>query len=205
MGSPNASRWPWFTVSLAGAAVATHGLLVLAGGHDWAWLDSARPLEVWRFLTAHWVHVDTEHLAWNVAALLLIGSWIEAHSRATLAKGLAFGTVGVSVWFYMASPTPLYCGLSGVLNTLVIMALALTGRTAWKEGDRYCGWVTTLVAAGVLGKVGIELTTSYRWVSAGIWPSAPGAHAMGLVVGLLWTAAHLIHWRGRSGRLEIAA
>ena len=52
----------------------------------------------WQWLTAHFVHISTEHLLWNVVALLLLGCIIEQNSRFALLLALFAGVIGVNAY-----------------------------------------------------------------------------------------------------------
>ena len=162
------------------------GLFFFAGHiQETFWLDLQQPLQVWRWLTAHWLHTDSSHLVWNGAALLLICAWLEHTSRRALVAGILVGQFSVTLWFFGVNELQLYCGASGVLNTLVVLLLYFTAVSAKQANDRLVLGVVLLVGVGLLLKTAGELLFDVRWLSVGIWPAAPGAHAAGLLGGIL--------------------
>ena len=129
----------------------------------------------WQLITGHLLHSDTSHLVWNVVALLVLGSIIERRSRGLLLCSLFAGVVAVNL--LLLSPFShilMYCGLSGVLNTLLGVAL-------------YCYWRETrspaipAVAVLCLGKMVIETYTGQALITDTAWPAYPAAHWAGLV------------------------
>lgn len=80
--------------------------------------------ELWRLVTGHWVHSDLEHAIWDITALLLLGALFEDRLQWRLPLALLVGTVGVDVWLWWGGPAlQYYCGLSGILNSLLVMGL----------------------------------------------------------------------------------
>ena len=80
--------------------------------------------EWWRLLTGHWVHSDPAHAGWDITALLLLGALFEPRLQWRLPLALLIGTVGVNAWLWWMEPAlRYYCGLSGILNSLLIVGL----------------------------------------------------------------------------------
>lgn len=176
---------PWLTLL---------GAIVLVGMHAWSiatqsllgWaLDAGRAEQLWRGLTAHWVHTDASHLLWNLAAWTMVGAVVERTSRRLLLAALIVGMFAVIVWFFVFADTPYYVGLSGALNALLVVALASVAQRAARVQDRLLMGCIVLVALGYLAKLVFEATTAVRLVSVGVWDSAPGAHLAGAVAGCI--------------------
>lgn len=107
----------------------------------------------WGWITGHLVHADYGHFLWNVAAFLMLGSYIEKRSPKILLVSLLCGITAVNIVVMSSlSEIQYYCGLSGVLNTLVGVALFLH----WERTRS-----TMAVVVGVLCavKIGVELST----------------------------------------------
>ena len=163
-------------------------------------LDRQRPSEPWRTVTAHLLHTDLNHLFWNLLALVVLAWTIERRSRLLLMLSLLVGMVAVGVWFFSLTDAPYYCGFSGVLNALLVVALYtlylphdLRGLAAPRR-HVYNG-ILVLVAVGALVKNLYELATGAALVSNTAWDSAPGAHLAGWVAGLGVVLAAC--WRSR--------
>ena len=94
-------------------------------------LDRAQP-RPWPWLTAHFLHTDVVHLGWNVFAFGCLGVLGEREGRVRFATAIAAGIVAVDIWFaWINVDLRFYCGLSGVLNTVLLVTLyALRGRIA---------------------------------------------------------------------------
>jgi rhomboid family GlyGly-CTERM serine protease len=113
--------------------ILTLGFLLITAGLHWFLQDkslfyfSARDIvagEIWRVVTGHFMHADMEHLLWNCLGLAVLGTLIEIRSRRLLWAALVAGMVCVSILLLSPfSQLEYYCGLSGVLNALLLVAL----------------------------------------------------------------------------------
>ena len=87
--------------------------------------EPARPADAapWRALTGHLVHSDLRHLAWNLAALLCLGTLYESIVRPRPMRYLGLllaAALAIDLWLWALAPElARYCGLSGVLNALM--------------------------------------------------------------------------------------
>jgi len=144
----------------------------------------ARP---WPWLTAHFLHTDYSHLGWNMLALGVLGWLTEPLGRWRFLLSLCIGIAAVDVWFaWLDTQLRFYCGLSGVLNTVLLTTLyALRGSLP----------VRWLFAAAVVvaAKVGWEYATGSALLTHTRWPSAVGAHVAGYCAGTLLVL--LFAWR----------
>ena len=120
------------------------------------------------------MHADHAHLLWNVGALAILASIIERYSRALLLCSLAAGTVSVDLLLLSPlSSVARYCGLSGILNTLLGVALFLL----WKRtGSRLYILLGLLCVLKILAEMhwGQSLFTNISW------PPYGPAHLAGL-------------------------
>src|SRR6185369_14778446 len=97
-------RLPWRSLSLAAVALAT-----AAFPRDLSLLAYERSRvasgEVWRLLTAHLVHVGSQHLVWDVLPLLVMGVlWEKALGRRFFAV-LGASTLAVSLGLFVLAPS----------------------------------------------------------------------------------------------------
>ena len=162
-------------------------LLVMAGLH---WMIPDRTLlyfsaadiaggDVWRLVTGHFSHADLGHLLWNGLGLAVLGILIERRSSFLL--GIALGTGIVAVNFLLLSPysqLAYYCGLSGTLNSLLVVAI-------WLEWKASRSWWVAAVAIGCVLKVAIEIALGASLLTNISWPPYAWSHAAGLLGGLL--------------------
>jgi len=162
-------------------------------------LDKTQPMDLWRGLTAHWLHTDANHLLWNTSAILLLACLVEQRSRTLLVVALVVGMVAVSGWFAYQSLSTYYCGWSGVLNCLLLVALAglyWGPQDASKARYRHVNnGILGVIAVGALLKSLYEYATGTALVSNTLWPSSPGAHLAGLFAGTLLIASQLLWWK----------
>jgi rhomboid family GlyGly-CTERM serine protease len=170
---------PWLTLSFSGLAI---GLYALAGpAAAGAVYDRAAVADGdwWLLVSAHWIHSDAGHLAWNVGALLLLGSIVEAGGRRLLPLGLLAGTVAVDLLLWWGVPEmSRYCGLSGVLNTLLVIALW----TAWRRSNHWIPWA---VGVASLLKIVAESSSGQALLTQTAWAGFPMAHLAGWLAGCM--------------------
>lgn len=144
-------------------------------------------------VTGHWIHADREHLIWNVSALAILGALVEVHSRRLLIIGLMAGTVAVNL--LLLSPfTDInqYCGLSGILNTLMGLVLFVL-------------WLRThsriVIGVGILCllKIVVEVVWAKSLFTSTSWPPFALAHFAGLAAAplALWLDAKRTRWPER--------
>ena len=187
---------PWLTLGLAGLIVA---LFAIAGPAPTAWVfdrDAVLAGEWWRLITGHWVHSDLNHLVWNLAAFGLLAGAVESLGRRCLLGGLVAGMAGVNLvlWFGLSGLSH-YCGLSGVLNTLLLLALLAHYRL-----DPRSRTIVVLVGLTSLGKILFELLSRQAIFSSTAWASVPEAHLAGWSAGLVLLVIHAATSRSQHTR-----
>jgi len=135
--------------------------------------------EYWRLFSGHFVHSDSQHLLWNALGLLMLGMMLEQRSTPALWISVGFGIVSVSAWLLSPwSQLSVYCGLSGVLNSLLVMAL-------WLEWRRDKTLIYLVVGCLALAKILVELSTQQALFIDTHWPPYPPAHLAGFLGGLM--------------------
>ncbi|MDP5239844.1 rhombosortase [Uliginosibacterium sp. 31-16] len=175
---------PWLTglaVALAILLWAGFGPAPAALVFDRAAIASG---EVWRLLTGHLVHSDAGHALWDIGALAIIGWLMEAQGRRRMLLAALVGVVAVDVCLWWAMPgLEFYCGLSGLLNTLFVVALA----GLWKA-HRHPVFPLAALVLGV--KLVAEIVAGQSLVVSTAWPSVPLTHLAGSLGGLCcWAMA----------------
>lgn len=177
------NRLPWRSLGLAGLMVAPFATL---GPAPETWLydrDAIGRGELWRLLTGHWVHSDTAHLAWNLGALLALGWILEVRRCFLLVPGLLAGTLGVDLMLWWGLPElNQYCGMSGVLNTLLLLVMA----SLWQ---RSTAGPLAIIGLLSLAKILAELWLGQALLTHTAWASVPQAHLAGWLTGLAVLAA----------------
>ena len=166
---------PILTLLLASFA----GLFMLLPPAVHAWLYFDHQLlsqgHYWGLVTGHWLHADLEHMTWNVAALVVLASIIEARSRRLLLWSLVFGTASVDLLLLSPlSDIQRYCGLSGILNTLLGVAVYLY----WRETRSP---LVILIGALSLIKIVLEMLVEQSMFTEISWPPFAMAHLAGIL------------------------
>jgi len=170
---------PWRTLALTAAAAA---LFLLFGPAPEAWVFDRAAIaqgEWWRLVTGHWVHSDAAHAVWDIAALLLIGALCEGRLGWRLPLVLLVGSFGVGAWLWWGVPEiHSYCGLSGILNALLALALV----RFWRDMRHP---VVLLTGIAAVAKIVVEIHAGTALLTQTAWPSVPSAHAAGFLSGLV--------------------
>lgn len=176
---PTASRIPWLSLTLAGLMAA---LFAAYGPVPEAWVYDRVAIyqgEWWRLLSGHWVHSDSGHLFWNLGALVLLGWMVETRNRLALLSSLLAGTLGVDLMLWLMLPDlSHYCGMSGVLNSLLLFAFA----AFWRNTTAAILTITGMLS---LAKILIEISLGQALLSNTAWESLPQAHLAGWLIGLV--------------------
>jgi rhomboid family GlyGly-CTERM serine protease len=185
-----ARAWVWY-VPITFALGAT--CLVIAfvpGSHqDLEWRRAAAESgQWWRFATGHLTHFDAQHLAWDLAVFLVLGSLCETRHRVRYAVVLILCGLLIPMALSTLSPEiATYRGLSGLDTALFAMLAAGTLQAARRRRD----WVLLTTVSGLfallLAKMAYEAWTSSTLfvdtASAGFKP-VPLAHLVGAAVGM---------------------
>jgi rhomboid family GlyGly-CTERM serine protease len=183
---------PWCSILLSAGAVVAY--LVLGAAPE-AWVFDRVAIaqgEWWRLVTGHWVHSDLAHAGWDITALLLLGALFEVRLQWRLPLALLIGTVGVDAWLWWGDPAlHYYCGLSGILNSLLIVGLLQLWRD-WRHP------LILLTGMGAAMKILVEINAGQALLTQTTWPSVPTAHAAGFLCGLVlgwgfWMTGNRVH------------
>jgi rhomboid family GlyGly-CTERM serine protease len=131
--------------------------------------------QAWSLISGHWIHADIQHLFWNIVGLMVLGSIIEKRSPYLLCCSVAAGIIFVDTLLLSPfSELQRYCGLSGLLNTLLGVVI-------------YCYWQETrsiavaLAAVLCIGKVIVEVYSGQALLTDISWPPYPLSHLAGLI------------------------
>lgn len=183
-------KLPWRSLLLVAGALVAYLALGAAPG-DWVFdREAIARGEWWRLITGHWVHSDPAHAFWDISALLLLGALFEACLKWRLPMVLLLTSLGVDAWLWWGDPAlNYYCGLSGILNGLLIVGLL----HLWRDNRHP---VILLTALAAILKIYVEINTGQSLVTQTAWPSVPVAHAAGYLSGLVIAAVIWISGRG---------
>lgn len=170
---------PWRTLLLG--TVALVAFLCFGAAPEFWVFDRAAIIrgDLWRLVTGHWVHSDSAHALWDIAALLMLGALFEARLQWRLPLALLVAMAGVDVWLWWGLPAlQYYCGLSGILNSLLIVGLL----QLWRDLRHPLILLTGATAAV---KIIVEITAGQALLTQTAWPSVPTVHAAGFLCGLV--------------------
>lgn len=111
--------------SAPGITIAVAAILALYGTQAQEWLRYDRSAiaegELWRLITAHFVHLNWPHFALNAMGLLLVCFLVSARFNAVQWLLIALLTMaGIDLGFWLLEPQlAWYVGLSGLLHGLL--------------------------------------------------------------------------------------
>lgn len=138
-------------------------------------LREVRAGEVWRLLTPIFIHMNVLHILFNSMWLATLGSQIEARqSRLLLVRLVLLLGIGSNLVQFVASGRGNFGGLSGVVYGLI--------GYMWMRGKFDPGSGLRLDQNTVIMSMIWFAICFTGWVG----PIANGAHAGGLVFGMLW-------------------
>ncbi len=145
--------------------------------------------EFWRVLTGHFVHCNFEHLFWDLVGWVILGAVIEIHRRHHLIPSLIFTCLTVSFWLYLGDTSyPTYCGLSGTLNGLLVVAVVIQ----WQLTRNHA---CLLVILATLAKMIYEFTTHQTIFTSLSAQAVPAAHTAGFLAGAIYMLLQKSSWK----------
>jgi rhomboid family GlyGly-CTERM serine protease len=180
-------RLPVLTIIIAGLAIAIHcshsATVALQFDRD-AFVQG----EIWRVLTGHLTHFGTDHLRWDLIALLAFGSLTELRSRRTFIACLVTSAVVIPLGVGIFQPQFVtYRGLSGIDSALFGFVTADLLRTGWRDGDKLMTCFGAIALAGFLVKSAYEICTGLTVFVGGSteFEAVPLAHLLGAATGVI--------------------
>jgi len=134
--------------------------------------------EYWRLITGHFIHADSVHLQWNMTALIILGGIVEQQNSHLFIRSLLFAIVVID--FVLLSPwsqLDIYCGLSGALNSLLVIAL-------WLEWTKNHSFLILSLGLVCFFKIILEIQFDQSLLTQITWPAYPKAHLLGFLAGI---------------------
>ncbi len=197
-------RWPAIALAALSLALALQWLPAALQPYFEYRRDAVLHAELWRLVSASWLHVNAAHLGVNIAALALLawGFGFRA-GTAVLWRLLAWGLL-VQLATLAFEPSVQWArGLSGALHALAAYGAV---RACW--GATRIVWLfgialkLGLEAWGLPELPGLEAFAGTSYTLAWDWLGVPvltGQHLAGALVGLTWALMEvaLLRWLNR--------
>lgn len=181
----NMQRIPFLTLGLVVILLALHFLVPDKELLYFSQTD-VQAGEYWRVVSGHLMHADADHLTWNCIGLLVLGTLIEQVSRHQWWITLLVGISSVSILLLSPfSQLNYYAGLSGVLNTMLLVAL-------WHEWSHKRSWWLASIFLACVAKVVFEVCTGGSLLTNISWPPYPWAHVAGLLGGMTMVCLNVL-------------
>ena len=150
--------------------------------------------EFWRLFTGHLTHFSADHLKWDLAVFVALGSLVELRNRWHCIGCVAASTLLISLGVWWLQPQfSCYRGLSGVDSALfgyIAMDIMLLARV---EGRRGPALAAGMAMMSFVAKIVYELATGCTVFveNAASFAPVPLAHLIGACVGgvsaCVWT------------------
>jgi|SRR3989338_757180 len=188
-------RFRYYAIKLSLIILAVFILQILFDGFtEFFVLDSSSWFQVWRFVTAIFLHGDTVHLLYNLFALLLFGSILERliGEKKFLLVFFATGILAnlISVSFYPSS-LGASGAIFGVIGALIFIRPSLP---VW-----VFGLPMPIFIAGILWAVG-DVMGAFGFGQSGIGNIA---HLSGMFFGLLFGVLFRKKNKGTAGKVVV--
>jgi rhomboid family GlyGly-CTERM serine protease len=177
---------PYLTLSTATLAVATWHPPGLASLLEWSRTEVGNG-SWWRLLTGHFCHFSFQHLLWDLALFLALGTWVERQSRRAWLAVIGGSALAISVALWFGAPEiQTYRGLSGIDSALFAWIAFDVARFGWKARRWSALWLGGGALAGLLGKATYEaISNALLFVDpAGHFVPVPLAHVAGGLAGV---------------------
>ena len=138
--------------------------------------------QIWRLTTGHFLHCDFGHLMWNLVAFLFIAGALEYDmSSYTFSKIILLGGALLSAGLLLLKPSlQLYCGLSGILNMMLVLLLDKQYRSTRQK-------IYPFIFTLAIGKVVFEYFSTTALFTSTSWESISEAHLLGLGIGIVYS------------------
>jgi len=140
--------------------------------------------EIWRLISAHVIHSDLQHLLWNISALIILSLLIERESRFLLIASLLTGIVSINYYLWINAIGVInYAGFSGVLNTLLVIALF----QQWQKqsSSLVMHYLPVIIYTVNLLKIMFELFYQQSIFTDISWQAVPQVHLTGFIAGTI--------------------
>lgn len=180
-------RLPWLTLSVAAIALVIHLVPPLAAAFEYQREGLARG-ELHRLVWGHLTHWSAKHLAYDLAAFLVLGILVESRSRARWAIAVVGTALASSVLLWLLRPEiTMYRGLSAIDSALfAAFATELVGSALRQRSGPLTSRLAALALPALLvAKMLYEAVTGTAFFAeVGGVTVLPELHLVGALVGL---------------------
>jgi len=110
-----AKRVPYVSLLLTAAALLIHFYHPLRP-HLLYTRTALADGDLWRLISCHWVHLNTDHLLWSAMTFFVLGSFCEIMDRIKyiITTGISAILIPIAIWIVMPH-LEVYGGLSGLI------------------------------------------------------------------------------------------
>ena len=143
--------------------------------------------DLWRLISCHWVHLNTDHLLWSAMTFFVLGSFCEIMDRTKyiITTGISVILIPLAIWFGMPH-LEVYGGLSGLDCSFYSLLIVLVIKREW-SGQNWI-WIIfytimlVLLPAKIIYEMASGLTIFVNNIHINMVP-VPLSHLVGGVVG----------------------
>lgn len=144
---PKVRRLPWVSLILTAAAFVIHYFHSLRSELLYTRTALSNG-DLWRIVSCHWVHLNTDHLLWSAMTFLVLGSFSEMIDRKKYMITIGGSAVLIPIAIWLAMPDlNNYGGLSGLDCALYALLVVLFIKREW----RIRNWIWVIIMMFFLG------------------------------------------------------
>lgn len=143
--------------------------------------------EIWRMLTAHWLHWSFDHFLWCAISFVALGAICEQFNRKRFILSIALSAMIIpAVSWFVAPAMDQYRGLSGLCSTLFAFVCLQMIRSAGTQQQRVGLVLPALALFLFFAKILFEFITGQTFFvdSSNSFTPVPLAHLIGGFVGV---------------------
>lgn len=161
--------------------------------------------DLWRLISCHWVHLNTDHLLWSAMTFFVLGSFCEIMNRGKYVMTIGISTIFIPIAIWCVMPhLEVYGGLSGLDCSLYSLLIVLFIKREWHI--QKWSWIIfytimlVLLPAKIIYEMASGLTIFVNNIHSIMVP-VPLSHLVGGVVGF---AVGIVRARINFSRFRLA-
>jgi len=186
MARKTARRVPYVSLFLAATALLIHFYHPLRP-HLLYTRTALADGDLWRLVSCHWVHLNTDHLLWSTMTFFVLGSFCEImdRNRYVITIGISAILIPLAIWIVMPH-LEVYGGLSGLDCSLYSLLIVLFIKREWPIQNwswiLYYTIMLVLLPAKIIYEMTSGLTIFVNNTQTNMIP-VPLSHLVGGIVG----------------------